>query len=158
MTAYSSGENFVASEVIRPAAVLSEVAARQVLAGLSADDVRRGGSWWTRPGVWRRYSEPWPDAEGTGMDAAHLGTISCVYDSPLRYSVTLYRASITSTGLRLGWSIEAICDDALRHAGLTLAACPRATLAAPPRPWGALQRSVDPRDRGPVTGIESATG
>ena len=131
----TSQDRVAATEVIRPAAVLGETTARRVLAGLSDDDVRAGGHWWARPGVWRRYAQPWGDAKTEPADALHVGTISCVYDSPQRYSVTLYRASISALGLELGWTAESICDDALRYAELTLTSCPRADLRPPPRPF-----------------------
>lgn len=133
-------EQFASQEVIRPAAVLSEAHARLILAGLGADDVTSGGHWWTRVGTWRRYEKPWaPGADEPG-DAVHLGTISCVYDSPTRYCVTIFRVSMTSYGLRKGWHTASLCDDALRHAGLTLNDCPRAILADPPRPFDAARR------------------
>lgn len=135
MTTYTQRENFVTSEVIRPAAVLLELAARQILEALADDDVRRGGHWWTQPGVWRRYDRPWPDGANEPGDAVHLGTISCVYDSPQRYSVTIFRASMTPEGIGQGWNVDDLCNDALRHAGLTLESCPRAQLAPPPRPF-----------------------
>ena len=62
----------------------------------------------------------------------HLGTLRSIYDSPQRYFVTIFRASITPEGLEQGWTIESLCDDALKHAGLTLADCPRAALSPTP--------------------------
>ncbi len=136
---HPAGE-FASQEVIRPAAVLSEVHARLILLGLATDDVQAGGHWWTRVGTWRRYESPWaPGAEEPG-DAVHVGTLSCVYDSPARYCVTVFRVSMTSYGLRQGWTSQSLCDEAFGHAGLTLADCPRASLAAPPRPFSELSR------------------
>ena len=140
----TSTTEFASQEVIRPAAVLSEPAARMILSGLAADDVHAGGHWWTRVGTWRRYTGPWlPGADQPG-DAVHIGTISCVYDSPARYCVTIFRVSLTAYGLRQGWTTESLCDDAFQHAGLTLDDCPRAAMVAPPRPFGALQRDTGP--------------
>lgn len=141
-------EQFASQEVIRPAAVLSEMHTRQILAGLARDDVTAGGHWWTRVGTWRRYENPWqPGADEPG-DAVHLGTISCVYDSPTRYCVTVFRVSMTSYGLRRGWHTASLCDDAFRHAGLTLADCPRAQLLSPPRPFDPVRRDTGPARRG----------
>lgn len=132
--------DFAAQEVIRPAAVLSETAARTILKALSEDDVREGGHWWTRVGTWRRYEAPWaPGADRPG-EAVHVGTISSVYDSPARYSVTIFRVSLTAYGLRKGWTTSSLCDDAFKHAGLSLDDCPRAALPAPPRPFSHLER------------------
>ena len=127
-------DDFAASEVIRPAAVLWELSARAILRALNEEDVTRGGVWSSKPGVWRRYDRPWDSVDDPG-DALHLGTISCVYDSPQRYSVTIYRASVTTAGIRAGWTVQTLCDDALRHADLDLGSCPRIDLRPPPRPY-----------------------
>jgi hypothetical protein len=134
VTTFGRREDYATNEVIRPAAVLMETAAREILAALSEDDVRAGGHWWTSPGVWQRYDRPWADGASDPGSAVHLGTIRSIYDSPHRYSVTIFRASITAAGIDRGWTVESLCDSALIHAGLTLAICPRAELAAPPMP------------------------
>ncbi len=137
-------DDVASHEVIRPAAVLSEIHARLILQGLAADDVRAGCLWWSRVGTWRRYESPWAPGAGEPGDVPHVGTISCVYDSPARYCVTVFRVSMTTYGLQRGWTTESLCDDAFRHAGLTLADCPRASLAAPPRPFSQRQRDAGP--------------
>jgi hypothetical protein len=53
-----SPQVFASVEVIRPAALLSEAATRLILAGLESDDVRAGGRWHARPGIWQRYESP----------------------------------------------------------------------------------------------------
>jgi hypothetical protein len=137
-------EEFASQDVIRPAAVLSESNARLILSGLAKDDVQSGGFWWTRVGTWRRYAQPWkPGADDPG-EAVHIGTISCVYDSPARFCVTVFRVSLTSYGLRAGWTTEAVCNDAFRHAGLTLRDCPRASLTPPPKPFSEQARDTGP--------------
>jgi hypothetical protein len=135
MNEYARREDFATSEVIRPAAILHELAAREILLGLAEDDVRDGGYWWTSTGVWRRYDRPWPKGANEPGPAVHLGTISSIYDSPQRYSVTIFRASITPEGLEEGWTVESLCNDALKHSGLTLIGCPRAELMPPPLPF-----------------------
>ena len=40
--------------------------------------------------------------------------------------------TVSSEGSEQGWTVEGLCDDALAVVGLTLDACPRAELAAPP--------------------------
>jgi hypothetical protein len=136
--------DFASQEVIRPAAVLSETHARQILQGLSQDDVHAGGHWWTRVGTWRRYEKPWAEGTDAPGEAVHIGTISSVYDSPARYCVTVFRVSLTTYGLRQGWTTASLCDDAFTHAGLTLADCPRATIAAPPKPFTQMDRDPGP--------------
>lgn len=134
----------VSQEVIRPAAVLSEPSARLILAGLERDDVRSGGRWWAQAGMWRRYNGPWGVRVSPPGDSTLLGSISCVYDSPARFCVTVFRVSLTAAGLLAGWSTEALCNEAFAHAGLTLADCPRVSLSAPPRPFDPRARDVGP--------------
>jgi len=50
--------------------------------------------------------------------------------------------SMTAYGLREGWTTDSLCDDAFQHAGLTLASCPRAALAAPPSPFTEAKRDL----------------
>lgn len=133
-------DDYASQEVIRPAAVLSEGHARRILQGLARDDVRDGGHWWTRVGVWRRYETPWALGADEPGDAVHIGTISCVYDSPARYCVTVFRVSMTGFGLRQGWTTTSLCDEAFAHAGLTLADCPRASILNSPRPFDERSR------------------
>ncbi len=135
MTTPRKATEFASQEVIRPAAVLSETAAKLILQGLADDDVQNGGHWWTRVGTWRRYTSPWAEGAVEPGDAIHVGTISCVYDSPARYCVTVFRVSMTAYGVREGWTTESLCNEAFGHAGLTLSDCPRATLVAPPKPF-----------------------
>jgi hypothetical protein len=135
MTEPGRRDEFATTEVIRPAAVLMESAAREILKGLAGDDVREGGNWLTSPGVWQRYDRPWAEGSKEPGEAIHLGTVRSIYDTPQRYFVTIFRASITPDGLEQGWSVDSLCDDALKHAGLTLAECPRATLTVSPIPF-----------------------
>jgi hypothetical protein len=129
--AYDDG---VVTEVIRPAAVLPESAAREVLVELAARDVTANGLWYAQPTQWRRYDRSWvgPDAPGA---AELLGTMQVAYGTPTRYEITIYRATITTTGARNGWTVEMLCDEALSFGGLTLATCPRADLKPPPKPF-----------------------
>jgi len=144
MTVPLPAVEFAAQEVIRPAAVLSEQHARLILQALAGDDVHSDGHWWIKVGAWRRYDAPWAAGTDAPGEALHLGTISCVYDSPARYFVTVFRVSMTSYGLRQGWTVSSLCDDAFRHGGLTLTDCPRASLVAPPRPYDEARRDVGP--------------
>ncbi len=77
---------------------------------------------------------PWDGVAGGPGAARLIGSIGAVYGTPSKYDITIYRVTTTDHGRSLGWSVEALCDDALRYADLTLATCPRTGLAAPPAP------------------------
>lgn len=119
-------------KIIRPAAVLAEQAAATIVAALSANDVSRGGVWNASVSVWQLYDRPWAGVAGTRGGAQLVGTIAVVYDRPLRHQITIYKAAVTDFGFEIGWTVDSLCDAALGFAGLTLASCPRADLAAPP--------------------------
>ena len=123
------------SEVIRPAAVIPEEAARIVLMELALRDVRVGGVWEAEPSVWRRFDKSFDGLNGTPGSAELIGTIQIAYGVPTRYEITIFRATITRLGSEMGWSVNGLCDEALTYGGLTLATCPRADLKPPPRPF-----------------------
>ena len=58
------------SEIIRPAAVLPEMAARAVLTELMHRDVRAEGSWLADPSLWRRYDGPFGTVYSTNITPA----------------------------------------------------------------------------------------
>ena len=122
--------------IIRPAAILDERAAAQILQQLRRLDVSVGGVWNATSSLWQRYDAPWNGPGGTRGDAQLLGSIAVMYDSPHRHEITIYKVTVTEHGLVLDWTVESMCDDALMWGGLTIASCPRAELAPPP--------SVDP--------------
>jgi hypothetical protein len=121
------------SEVIRPAAVLPEEAARAILAALRGADVSRGGIWNASSSLWQRYDRPWDALTGQRGDAELIGTICVTYDVPSRYYITVYRVTVTEAGLLQGWTVNKLCDDAFGYGGLTLDSCPRADLHAAAR-------------------------
>jgi hypothetical protein len=127
-------EDVASTEVIRPSAVLPETAARAVLVELALQDVRGGGVWDASPSLWRRYDRPWSTSEAPG-DALLIGSLQVAYGVPTRYAITIYRATITSFGEQAGWTVTALCDEALAHGGYTLSDCPRAELSPPPKPF-----------------------
>jgi hypothetical protein len=120
--------------VIRPAAILGIAAAARILQSLEQYDVACGGVWSATPGMWQRFDQPWNGLAGSRGAAQLVGTIAVVYDEPRRNEITIYKVAVTPAAAAVGWSVERLCDDALAFAGLTLATCPRAALAAPPRP------------------------
>jgi len=127
--AYDEG---VVTEVIRPAAVVPEEAARRVLMELAVNDVRIGGSWMAEPAIWRRYDGPWSDSD---TSTELLGTIQVAYGVPTRYEITIFRATITRPGTQRGFTVESLCNEALAYGGLTIETCPRADLRPPPQPF-----------------------
>lgn len=129
-------DDVTVTEVIRPAAVLSERNAKRVLDGLHADDVRSGGRWHAEPGCWRLFERPWKGRdERSAATAGLIGSIQVAYGMPTRYEITIFRATVTLAGTRVGYTVESLCDAALRHADLTLATCPRIDLQPPPKPF-----------------------
>jgi hypothetical protein len=120
------------TRVIRPAAILRAVEADRVRNALEELDVARGGVWNVNPGLWQRYDTPWDGPAGLTGSARLLGTIAVMYGSPSRYDITIYRVTITPYGAESGWTVESLCDEALAHAGLSLASCTRAELRDPP--------------------------
>lgn len=125
----------VVTEVIRPAAILPENATREVLMQLALNDVRVGGLWQADPAVWRRFDRPWDGEDGGPGSAGLLGTIQVAYGVPTRYEITIFRVTVSQLGDESGWSVSSLCDEAIGYGGLTLETCPRAALAAPPRPF-----------------------
>lgn len=119
--------------VIRPAAVLPERAAREILTALHGQDVSRGGIWNTTTTLWQRYDRPWDGPLGSKGASLLIGSIAVVYGTPTRGSITVYRASVTEDGIQAGWTTDSLCDEAFAYAGLNLANCPRAALQPPPQ-------------------------
>jgi len=129
-----SAETFDAgstTEVIRPAARLGEVAARTVLTKLAMRDARHGGEWIASPSLWERYDRPWPRPDHPG-DAMLVGSIQVAYGTPTTYEITIYRATVTQTGVDSGWTVRTLCNEALGYADLSLDNCPRVDMAPPP--------------------------
>lgn len=129
--AYDEGS---VSEVIRPAAVVPEDAARAILVELALRDVHNDGLWQAEPSLWRRYDRPWA-GYGEPGGSQLLGSLQVAYGTPTRYEITIYRVVVTRVGTETGWTVSGLCDEALGFGGLDLARCPRASLAAPPKPF-----------------------
>jgi hypothetical protein len=124
----------VLSEVIRPAAIVPEEAARAILVELSLNSVHSGGVWRAEPSRWNRYDKPW-DSTGDPGDSCLLGSIQVAYGTPTKYEITIYRVSITRLGTEIGLTVAGLTNEALGHGDLTLADCPRASIAPPPKPY-----------------------
>lgn len=126
--------NGVVSEVIRPAAIVPEEAARTILMRLQSESVDRGGHWVATTRQWSRYDEPGVDSLGVPVGQL-IGCIEAVYGATTRYEVTLYRVTVTPVGTAAGWTVERLCDEPLAYGGMTLANCPRASMPPPPKPF-----------------------
>ena len=124
----------IVTEVIRPAAIIPETAARVIVGELEARSPARGGVWTTSTRVWQRYAAPGVDAAGRPT-APLIGAMEVAYGTPTRYEITIYRVTVTKYGNEQGWTVATLCDEALAFGGLDLASCPRATLSAPPKPF-----------------------
>jgi hypothetical protein len=124
----------VVSEVIRPAAIVPEEAARAILVELSLNSVHSGGLWRAEPSRWNRYDKAWLSTQDPG-DSCLLGSIQVAYGTPTKYEITIYRVSITRRGAELGLTVQDLTDEALGHGELSLAQCPRASILAPPKPF-----------------------
>lgn len=119
------------TEIIRPAAIVPEEAARAIRDQLTDNDARAGGLWSISASLWERYDRPWTTPTNPGA-AQLVGSMNIVWDSPSRYQITIYRATITIHGHDQGWNVTALCDEALGYGGLSIATCPRADLKPPP--------------------------
>ena len=124
----------VVSEVIRPAAIVPEEAARAILVELSLNSVHSGGVWRAEPSRWNRYDRPWVSTEDPG-DSCLLGSIQVAYGTPTKYEITIYRVSITRRGTEMGFTVQRLTNEALGHGDLSLADCPRAPIQPPPKPF-----------------------
>ncbi|PPK95402.1 hypothetical protein CLV92_106225 [Kineococcus xinjiangensis] len=122
------------SEVIRPAAIVPEEAARAILVELALRDVQNGGVWRAQPSLWSRYDRPWNGPDNPA-GAELIGRLHVAYGTPTKYEITVYRVTVTHFGSELGWSVESLADEALGHGDLRLQDCPRAVLASPPPPF-----------------------
>ncbi len=117
--------------VIRPAAVLPERAAREILAWLQTHDVSAGGCWSSAVGSIQRYSGPFDGPSGMRGSAVLLGSVHITWDT---YEATIYRVSITDEGASRGLTVDRLCNEVLAVADLTLDSCPRANLHDAPTP------------------------
>lgn len=124
----------VITEMIRPAAIVPEEAARAILVELTLHNVQSGGTWQAEASRWNRYDQAWEAPDDPGR-AGLIGGIQIAYGTPTKYEITIYRVTITLHGSQLGWTVQTLSDEALGFGDLTLAQCPRAPMQAPPKPF-----------------------
>lgn len=118
--------------VIRPAAVIDDRQARELLSELARLDVSAGGLWSGTSSLWQRYDRPWNGPLGARGDAETVGSVFVTFNQPNDHWVTIYRVSISEHGRLLGWTVDKLCDELLRTIGLTLETCPRAPMYPSP--------------------------
>ena len=128
--------------VIRPAAVIPERAARDILGWLAVHDVTQGGCWTSGIGSIQRYSGPFDGPSGMRGSAVLLGSLHMTWDT---YEATIFRANVTEAGAARGLTVDRLCDEVLRVADLTLESCPRAHLLDAPVPDPFRARLPRPR-------------
>ena len=112
-------------QVIRPAAIISDKAARVITDWLRLQDVRQGGRWRTTVSTWERFDFPWNGPAGQPGTSLPVGSVHVVYDQPRRYWATIFRVMVTPHGAALGYTVNGIADEALQQGELTLESCPR---------------------------------
>jgi hypothetical protein len=122
------------TQVIRPAAIIPEAAARAILTGMAVSSVYTDGLWLAEPSRWVRYDRAWTQPLETGR-TSRLGTIRVTYGMPTKYEITLFQVAVTQAGMDAGMTPQDLADEALAFGGLTLAGCPRAPVTVPPKPF-----------------------
>lgn len=116
---------------VRPALVLREREARELLAEARRHDVGNGGIFSAGPAGIQVWSGPFNGPQGSHGDAVHLGSIDWIYDTPVRYYATIYRAMVTAQGIAASHSPETILACVLNLTGLTIEGT-RLTMPMPP--------------------------
>lgn len=130
--------------LVRPALVLPEREARDLLAAAARADVSRGGRFSAGPAGIQLWSGPWDGAGGARGDAEHLGSVDWSYDTPNRHYITVYRVLVTAAGAAAGLTTGALLDQVL---GLTGLHAEESTLGAPVPPPRDPFRSINLRER-----------
>lgn len=115
---------------VRPALVLTEKQARDLLAAAERGDVGRGGCFSAGPAGVQVWSGPWDGQLGTHGGSEHLGSVDWCYDTPTRHYITVYRVLVTARGAELGQTTSGLLARVLAMAGVQNAQQGR--LVAPP--------------------------
>lgn len=109
----------VASQV-RPALVLPEKQARELLHAAERGDVSRGGCFSAGPAGVQVWSGPWDGLLGTHGSSEHWGSIDWCYDTPSKHYITVYRVMVTAKGADAGQTTAGLLARVLALAGVTL--------------------------------------
>ncbi len=116
---------------VRPALVLAERQARELLTAALGHDVGNGGRFCAGPAGIQLWSGPFDGQGGTRGSAVLLGSVNWTYDTPVRHYATIYRAMVTSTGLEGGHTPPSVLAEVLALTGLSVEGA-RLTMAVPP--------------------------
>jgi hypothetical protein len=116
---------------VRPALVLREREARDLLAHARQHDVGAGGCMSAGPAGIQVWSGPFDGPGGGHGSAQHLGSVDWIYDTPVRHYATIYRAMVTAHGVASGHTPHTLLESVLRLTGLSVDGT-RLTMPLPP--------------------------
>ena len=119
------------SSHVRPAIVLQEREARQLLEAAQRQDVSIGGHFSAGPAGIQIWSAPWDGPNGGHGSAVHLGSVDWSYDTPVKHYCTIYRAMVTQAGVAAGETTTSILARVLALSGLPVEGN-RVTMPQPP--------------------------
>lgn len=126
------GEPAALSSQIRPALVLAEREARELLSAAQRLDVSRGGYFHAGVAGIQVWSRPFDGpTRFPGDVAVQWGCVEWTYDTPARHYATIYRCLVTAAGLADGESTASILARVLALTGLPVGG-ERVRLAVPP--------------------------
>lgn len=116
---------------VRPALVLREREAREMLAMARRHDVGVGGCFSAGPAGIQVWSGPFDGPDGTHGSSLHLGSVDWIYDTPVRHYATIYRAMVTAQGISVSHTPHTVLESVLRLTGLSVEGT-RLTMPMPP--------------------------
>lgn len=105
---------------VRPALVLPEKQARELLAAAQCGEVSRGGAFSAGPAGIQVWSGPWDGVLGTHGSSQHWGSVDWCYDTPTRHYITIYRVMVTAKGAAAGQTTEGMLARVLALGGVAL--------------------------------------
>lgn len=119
------------SSHVRPALVLAEGEARDLLERAARQDVASGGRFSAGPAGLQVWSGPFDGPNGSRGSSVHLGSVDWAYDTPVRHYATIYRAMVTAAGVEAGETTETILRAVLQLAEIRMDGS-HVTMPAPP--------------------------
>ncbi|HVF19231.1 MAG TPA: hypothetical protein VNA14_03200 [Mycobacteriales bacterium] len=104
---------------VRPALVLDELVARELLLEAKRLDIAVGGRFSAGIAGVQVWSGPWRTRDDAG-DAVHLGSVNWTYNTPARNYVTIYRTMVTKHGIGRGETTESVLRSVLTLGNLDI--------------------------------------